>query len=148
MERQFWSQLNPANTPEPYPSVAELLEGYEDGRSTDLPSNGRILRFYKETEIETLRAVFPTQDLLVRYPYAHGATHLGQLSAERNEFSRLNVRGFFGRRIEDLAPIFESSSKNVGSIMGKVRLGCIETSLSSHPTDQVQLLFPNSRRKS
>ncbi len=74
----------PQNTPEPYPSVAELLEGYEDGhaRLTQAVQQADPTLLQKETEIETLRAVFPTQDLLVAHILtSHEATHLGQLSA-------------------------------------------------------------------
>ena len=76
----------PQNTPEPYPSVAELLEGYEDGhaRLTQAVQQADPTLLQKETEIETLRAVFPTQDLLVAHILtSHEATHLGQLSAWR-----------------------------------------------------------------
>ncbi|MEC8801772.1 MAG: DinB family protein, partial [Planctomycetota bacterium] len=70
----------PQNTPEPYPSVAELLEGYEDGhaRLTQAVQQADPTLLQKETEIETLRAVFPTQDLLVAHILtSHEATHLG-----------------------------------------------------------------------
>ena len=76
----------PQNTPEPYPSVAELLEGYEAGhaRLTQAVQQADPTLLEKETEIETLRAVFPTQDLLVaHFLTSHVATHLGQLSAWR-----------------------------------------------------------------
>ena len=76
----------PQNTPEPYPSVAELLEGYEDGhdRLTQAVQQADPTLLQKETEIETLRAVFPPQDLLVAHILtSHEATHLGQLSAWR-----------------------------------------------------------------
>ena len=76
----------PQNTPEPYPSVAELLEGYEAGhaRLTQAVQQADPTLLEKETEIETLRAVFPTQDLLVAHILtSHEATHLGQLSAWR-----------------------------------------------------------------
>ena len=74
----------PQNTSESYPSVAELLEGYKDGhaRLTQAVQQADPTLLQKETEIETLRAVFPTQDLLVAHILtSHEATHLGQLSA-------------------------------------------------------------------
>ena len=76
----------PQNTPKQYPNGAELLEGYEDGHArlnqAVQQANRALLK--KETEIETLRAAFPTQDLLVAHILtSHEATHLGQLSAWR-----------------------------------------------------------------
>ena len=46
----------PQNTPKPYPSVAELLEGYEDGhaRLTQAVQQADPTLLQKETEIETL----------------------------------------------------------------------------------------------
>ena len=74
----------PQNISESYPSVSELLEGYKDGhaRLTQAVQQADPTLLQKETEIETLRAVFPTQDLLVAHILtSHEATHLGQLSA-------------------------------------------------------------------